>query len=321
MEEYQYKRFTRSLIVDFMQLHHRVFGVPIDEEEVVAKFDTSKICQLEYIGYLAYDGKRPIGFYGVFPCWAQLGKDKFLCAQSGDTMTDPGYRGKGLFVKLARLTYDLAKEEGVLFIFGFPNSNSFPGFAGKLNWLFLGHIQSFKGRVFTLPLAILAKKYKILNSLYKRHCRFVFSKYKTNAAYFENSCTGSEHLTIIHDSSFFNYKQYFEKFIIKLGNYTMWVKIDGALFIGDIQGLNSHQVTSLSELKTLLASINKLAFFLGVNAIIINTSPNTPLFDFFKGALKSKETLPIGYLPLRENKDKAEIYSKLRFVGADFDTF
>ena len=52
-----------------------------------------------------------------------------------DTMTHPNYRNRGLFIKLANLTYDHAfKEFGSLKLIGIPGSNSYHGFVNKLHW-------------------------------------------------------------------------------------------------------------------------------------------------------------------------------------------
>lgn len=75
------------------------------------------------------------GIYAVF-------RSNFLCngitvpaCQSLDTLTSEGFRGKGLFNNLARIVYDRCREEGVGFVYGFPNGNSAHGFFNKLNWV------------------------------------------------------------------------------------------------------------------------------------------------------------------------------------------
>ncbi len=52
-----------------------------------------------------------------------------------DTMTHPDYRNRGLFIKLANMTYDFVeKKEGAALFIGIPGSNSFYGFVKKLGW-------------------------------------------------------------------------------------------------------------------------------------------------------------------------------------------
>src|SRR5690606_37869253 len=45
-----------------------------------------------------------------------------VASQSIDTLTDLHHRGKGLFFKLASATYDAANDDGIEFVYGFPNS-------------------------------------------------------------------------------------------------------------------------------------------------------------------------------------------------------
>lgn len=72
--------------------------------------------------------------YAVSPVHFQIGGSKMLACQSLDTMTDVDYRGKGLFVKLAKDVYEKATEDGLKLVYGFPNGNSIHGFVKKLEW-------------------------------------------------------------------------------------------------------------------------------------------------------------------------------------------
>ena len=67
----------------------------------------------------------------------KLGEGISLGAQSIDTLTDKNYRGKGMFTGLARDLYLKEKNEGVKFVYGFPNGNSIHGFSKKLDWFVL----------------------------------------------------------------------------------------------------------------------------------------------------------------------------------------
>lgn len=65
---------------------------------------------------------------------------KFICAskelyaaQSCDSAVLPQYRGKGVFSSIIKRAQNQLKNEGIDFLFGFPNQNSYPGFI-KLDW-------------------------------------------------------------------------------------------------------------------------------------------------------------------------------------------
>jgi GNAT superfamily N-acetyltransferase len=78
--------------------------------------------------------ERVAGIYAVFPVACLVAGKSCVGAQSLDTMTDRRYRGRGLFVDLARGVYKRAEDERVAFVYGFPNGNSAHGFFTKLGW-------------------------------------------------------------------------------------------------------------------------------------------------------------------------------------------
>ena len=80
------------------------------------------------------DGETVAAIYAVVPFAASLGGRDCVAAQSLDTLTDARYRGRGLFVALAKRTYARLAEAGVAFVFGFPNENSMHGFFERLEW-------------------------------------------------------------------------------------------------------------------------------------------------------------------------------------------
>jgi sulfur relay (sulfurtransferase) DsrC/TusE family protein len=73
--------------------------------------------------------------YTIFPVRFKYFDSTFEGAQSIDTITDLKYRGKGLFIMLAKHLYSKALNQGIQFIYGFPNKNSISGFLKKLNWV------------------------------------------------------------------------------------------------------------------------------------------------------------------------------------------
>lgn len=78
--------------------------------------------------------------YNLFVVKAKINgiKNQLIC-QSLDTLTDKDHRGKGLFIKLAHEIYEDCDKSGIKAVYGFPNSNSAPGFFKKLGWTSYGH--------------------------------------------------------------------------------------------------------------------------------------------------------------------------------------
>lgn len=92
-------------------IHKKYIDIAIDEE-------TDKVAAI----------------YAVFPVHFKIGEEKEIACQSLDTITDVDYRGKGLFINLAKDVYQKAADDGVKLVYGFPNGNSIHGFSKKLDW-------------------------------------------------------------------------------------------------------------------------------------------------------------------------------------------
>ncbi|HEX9984308.1 MAG TPA: GNAT family N-acetyltransferase [Thermoanaerobaculia bacterium] len=72
--------------------------------------------------------------YAVFPVAVRVDGEVVRGAQSLNTLTDVRYRGKGLFIRMAKSGYDRCAKDGVTLVYGFPNGNSAHGFFQKLDW-------------------------------------------------------------------------------------------------------------------------------------------------------------------------------------------
>lgn len=60
-----------------------------------------------------------------------------FAAQSCDSAVLPQYRGKGVFSRIIRSAEKQCEIDGIKFLFGYPNGNSYPGFM-KLGWTHVG---------------------------------------------------------------------------------------------------------------------------------------------------------------------------------------
>jgi hypothetical protein len=88
-------------------------------------------------GYFTFANEEDDYFSSIYIVVKRLikfQKQTILAAQSLDTLTDFNSRGKGFFVECAKSNYDFIENDGVSFVFGFPNKNSFGGFVSKLGW-------------------------------------------------------------------------------------------------------------------------------------------------------------------------------------------
>lgn len=83
---------------------------------------------------LLFDDNSLIGHYAVIPMNVRVEDKPVKAVFSMTTMTHPDHSGQGIFTYLAEETYKLCREKGFLFVYGFPNKNSYYGFTHKLGW-------------------------------------------------------------------------------------------------------------------------------------------------------------------------------------------
>lgn len=162
--EYLIYRIGENHYKAIQRLLWRCFGLYRSVKYIAGKY---KHC----IGHIAYYDGTPVAAYSVF----RQELKGYNAAQSADTMTDTRHRHKGLFMELARITYLAAQQEGIDFVFGFPNENSLPGFK-KLGWQFAGNLKKLELKINTLPLAELGYKF----GLYRFTFNNMFGKASVN---------------------------------------------------------------------------------------------------------------------------------------------
>ncbi|MBK8368017.1 MAG: GNAT family N-acetyltransferase [Bacteroidetes bacterium] len=311
MVEYKIERISETNLTHLITLYKNAFGIDVSLDFLLKKYATKEF-GAAYIGYLAITNDNiPAAYYGVFPIVSEFKGNKILCAQSGDTMTHSEHRGKGLFVILAKKTYELAKQENIKFIYGFPNQNSYPGFINKLSWKHDIDLNLYCIKVKTLPLAKAIKKIAFFQSFYMFYVNLICMFYKSESFGFKNSLSYESSGCVVHDYTFFNYKKYFKTKVLKIKGKNVWLKIDGRLWIGDIE--HSTQ----DEFNKIMNSLKRMAFFLGTNEIHFHTNPTTKYDSYMQKLGKLKNTNPVGYLNLDSGLDMQGI----KFQSGDFDTF
>ncbi|WP_315817016.1 GNAT family N-acetyltransferase [Paraflavitalea speifideaquila] len=88
---------------------------------------------------VAEDGHQLVGVR-AFMKWEWLRNDRiYKTVRAVDTATHPAYQGKGIFKKLTLQQLDTCQQEGVLFVFNTPNSQSKPGYL-KMGWVEQGRM-------------------------------------------------------------------------------------------------------------------------------------------------------------------------------------
>ena len=306
-DPYRIERISPDNLNDFLSLYNIVYSQNATINKYQHKFNTKKF-GAEYIGYLAYTNSgSPVAYYGVFPIQLYLHGNIILGAQSGDTMTHPLHRKRGLFITLAERTFALAKEAGIKIIYGIPNMNSYRGFQ-KLGWITQGEMSSCR---LELNPPIWRKLLRKLNiTPYKAYSsKILKAKKLTNPpSLFINK---EEGFCVARNTSFFDYKNDINNHFLEFDNGFAWVKIDGYnAFLGDFRIKNNASGDLFwKELKLFCMKI-------GAHSISFYFSPS----------LKEKYLLPSNYLyskdlPILIHHIGLHVPIDLALVGADYDTF
>lgn len=94
------------------------------------------------VGYDAYDGDTLAAHYVCIPASLRVNGHVQKSLLSLNTATHPQYQGKGLFTKLAEMTYQAAAEQGYSSVYGVANANSTPGFVRKLGFQLVQSLES-----------------------------------------------------------------------------------------------------------------------------------------------------------------------------------
>jgi len=133
--------FDESRIKTLQSLH----------KEVNAKFYTLDELSKKYQRSIAFmavnDAEQVVAFQGLTLYNFDSPQGSIVGGQSGDSMTLDAYRGKGIFTTLAKACHNKAAEDGLAFVFGFPNQASYPIFKNKLDWQFVEHNAFFQSCV------------------------------------------------------------------------------------------------------------------------------------------------------------------------------
>ena len=303
-DNYRIERISADKLTHLLDLYKNAFGKKVSPEYFKKKFDT-KIFGAEYIGFIAYeDDGCPAAYYGLYPCKVELGGSELLAATSGDTMTHTAHRGKGFFTRLAEHTYELAKQSGIVFAFGFPNQNSLKG-SVSLGWEYKGEmLRYYSFRTGAIPISRIAKKINLSAR--------IFGLKNDENSFFPNSHLIDGAGGVIHDRNYFLYKNYSEKGIREFNGARAWIKIDGALKVGDIE------LRKDIELKSCCRSIIQFAKRRGVPEVQFMTSAGTLLDRELSSLSKGMDAFPVGHFHFNTN---GLDLSKMRYGMCDLDTF
>lgn len=136
--EIEFRQTALDDLGRFCELYRRCFGRVVDEHYFRWKYCDNP--SGHFVGFEAVHNGSTIASYGVIPepYWANGARVRVW--QSMDTMTDPDYQRRGLFVSLAKQTYaHLSTIDPEYLIVGVPGPMSVRGFLDRLEWSDVGN--------------------------------------------------------------------------------------------------------------------------------------------------------------------------------------
>jgi hypothetical protein len=207
--------------------------------------------------------------------------------------------------------YELAHKEGIQFIYGFPNANSYHGLINKLNWKHDGYMRLYTFSVATIPAARLARKLPILNVVYRRYVKFILRFWRSDKHMLPNPLLEEGFAGILRDEQFFEYKRYSETYLLRVNQCQVWVSVQKQLLVGEIYPVDDNTIDSVVK------SLRNIAQFLGCTEVVFSMSPGIQLDRFLSKRFQGIDYNPICYLKLN-GEVPAE---RFRFSFCDCDFF
>lgn len=310
-EEYTNELFKEQDVNKLLPLYESAFDLKFKFNTVKNKFfaNYQKI-KASYATFSSSSNKI-VSFYGVISQKAVFNNDSFFIGQSCDSMTHKEHTGKGLFINLAANVYKQLKDEGVEFVYGFPNKAIYNLRIKKLHWIHTENINHYKEKIKTVPLAKLVKKLPILKKVYLPYLTRILKKYKCDTLFFKNSVIGKDIGGVLHDQDYFDYKKTENKFVLKIEGIYFWIKFDGLLWVGDFEGGKSELFPRAFTI------LKKIARQSGCTSIVFHYQEGSENDLYLKQILKLEDTMPYGYLNLTDKN----LNRKFKFCAADFDTW
>ena len=310
---YKIQELTENDYDKIRFLYRNCFNITLTKKEFYRKYYNDH--KFRTIGYFAIDSNgKTGGFYGVFKDNLTYQNKSYMVAQSGDTMTHPAHQKKGLFLMLAKATYNKCIEDGIALIFGFPNKQSYHGFSTKLDWTFYGNMRRWTFTVNSFPWCELTSINRQLKSAYRKFAEHKIRQYKVKPTrIIADQFNTSYEVGMIEKSlAFFNFKLDNPSVqLLQFRDFTLLVKFDNHLIIGDIGYKNELYATELMN------CITQLGELIGCRKVVISLSLNHWANSIFENYLTSEDGLPIGFLNFNSDIDP----SKIAFSYSDFDTF
>lgn len=308
---YRLERLTKASCIHLTQLYQQVHGKAVDADYFFRKYNTA-FTGLSFMGFLVYDSTdRPIAFNGLLPTFIEYNGERILAAQNTDIMTDPAHRLKGMFVYLSRCLFELAKDNNIPLLFGFPNQQSYHGTVNRLHWKMTEHLSMFRITVKPVQWVKLLRKIKPLKGIYRIYRQRIISRYRIKEMGVHTAAKQEGFAVIDRSPGYLSWKQYNNSWVIHAGAATIWLSDRYYLMIGDIAGMEE------GNFEAVLKQLITLAARLGIQEVQFHTAPGTNLHALWQKNTVREQSYPV----LFQDFGSSIPPEKIKFSFADIDIF
>lgn len=310
IQGYTFVKLDSSKVKDLLFLYKFCFGFTPSEDEILSKHLNCNGSE-KFIGFIAYTSEQfPAAYYGVFPQFITCDNKDILVAQSGDTMTHPDHQKKGLFVALAKHTFDYCKTINIQAIFGFPNKNSYPGFINKLDFKETKRLVGFS---FYENRFEFARLFKRSTSKYNQLIIGLMKSFFKSGQPFENSNSNSNLAYVKHDEVYFNSKNKKNTLILKIQGVDVFLKIyENTMSIGDIN------TSDFNTLKSIVSLLKRCCFFFGLRFLNFDSTPESFLYT---NLIRLNPTQFESNRSILLHLDTNLPFDSVAYLGSDIDVF
>ena len=278
--EYIFEPISEKNCIDIQSLYATVFRKKVTKKKIRQKYNTDYTGK-SYFGYIAYFQKKPVAFFGSVPGVMQYNGKQEIAVQSVDSMVLKAHGGKGLFTKLANLTFEKLIQNEIKFIWGFANEASENRFTKSFGFSYKERLIGYTIKTSVVPIEKVIQKVAILHKIYSVYLKFIFKKYQTSE-FVKGSIDSLDVVSVVRSDDYYNYKSQNGNFTIALHGVIFWIKIKNGLQIGDME------VTKNGNFEKAFKKLKKLAVLCGIRFIQIQSSPNTSISEMMENITNKK---------------------------------
>lgn len=302
---YRLKRVDNSDFPAIKELFWKVFKKKVSLKYLQNKYNTSYI-GISYICSIAYCDHIPVAFYGAIPQKFKNESQEIYVAHACDSYTLPNHQRKGLHYELAKLAYEIMKENDMKYVYAFHSENTYYS-TKKLGWKEHKHLQRFHIKVPTLPIG------KVLNKLRWTNTYDLFFKQKVSQEAFDKlTSEHPEKFRLKFNQDFIDYKNSFKShYCVELEGCVFWLKIQAIIHVG------KFYAPSAEALQKALKKLKRKAFYLGITEFLFQVDEHSTMAEQLQTITQPKESWLVGYLDFDPTIDLQEFI----FTYSDLDTF